>query len=57
MHLHYRAGTLASLLYKAVKLSVCLSVCLHFCHADKSAVSASMETGLAQCEICAFDEY
>ena len=27
MHLHDRAGTLASLLYKAEKLSVCLSVC------------------------------
>ena len=26
MHLHDRAGTLASLLYKAEKLSVCLSV-------------------------------
>ena len=28
MHLHDRAGTLASLLYKAEKPSVCLSVCL-----------------------------
>ena len=28
MHLHDRAGTLASLLYKAVKLKSCLSVCL-----------------------------
>ena len=27
MHLHDRAGTLASLLYKAEKPSVCLSVC------------------------------
>ena len=28
MHLHDRAGTLASLLYKAEKPSVCPSVCL-----------------------------
>ena len=28
--LHDRAGTLASLLYKAEKPSVCLSVCPHF---------------------------
>ena len=28
MHLHDRAGTLASLLYKAEKPFVCLSVCL-----------------------------
>ena len=28
MQLHNRAGTLASLLYKAEKPSVCLSVCL-----------------------------
>ena len=28
MHLYDRAGTLASLLHKAEKLSVCLSVCL-----------------------------
>ena len=28
MHLHDRAGTLASLIYKAEKPSVCLSVCI-----------------------------
>ena len=31
MHLHHRAGTLASLLYKAEKPSVCPSVCLSVC--------------------------
>ena len=30
MHMHERTGTLASLLYKAEKPSVCLSVRLHF---------------------------
>ena len=40
-----------------IKLKSYLSVCLHFWHADNSAVSASMETGLAQCESCAFDDH
>ena len=40
--------------YKAKKPFVCLSA---FWHADNSAVSASMETGLAQCESCAFDDH
>ena len=41
MHLHDRAGTLASLLlYKAEKPSVHLSDC----HANISAMSASIET-------------
>ena len=44
MHLHNRAGTPASLLYKAEKPSVCLSIRLH--HADNSVMSASIEMGL-----------
>ena len=50
MHLHDRAGTLASLLYKAEKPSVCLSVCPSDRHAGISAVSASIETVLARNE-------
>ena len=48
MHLHDRAGTLASLslLYKAQKPSVRLSDR----HADISAVSAAIEIGLARNE-------
>ena len=57
MYLHDRAGTLASLLYKAEKPSVCLSVCLHFWHADNSAVFASIETGLARNESCVFKQH
>ena len=56
MHLHDRAGTLASLLYKAEKPSVCLSVRPHFWHADISVVSASIETGLARNESCVTEE-
>ena len=57
MHLHDRAGTLASLLYKAEKPSVCLSVCT-FWHADISAVSARIEkTGLARNESCVFEDH
>ena len=56
MHLHDRAGTLASLLlYKAKKPSVCLSVRLR--HADISAVSARIETGLTQNESCVFEDH
>ena len=43
MHLHDRAGTLASLLYKVEKPSVCPSD--H--HANISAVCAAIEMGLA----------
>ena len=57
MHLHDRAGTLASLLYKAEKPSVCPSVCLHFWHADNSAVSARIETRLARSESCVFGDH
>ena len=53
MHLHDRAGTLASLLYKAEKLSVCL----HFWHADNSPVSARIEMGLARNESCVFEDH
>ena len=56
MHLHDSAGTLASLLYKAEKPSVCLSVRPHFWHADISVVSASIETGLARNESCVIEE-
>ena len=62
MHLHDRAGTLASiyLLYKAEKPSVCLSVRPSVCtfwHADNSAVSARIETGLARNESCVFEDH
>ena len=50
MHLHDRAGTLASLLYKAEKPSVRLR------HADNSAVSARIEMGLAQYGSCVFED-
>ena len=56
MHLHDRADTLASLLYKAEKPSVCPSVCT-FWHADISAVSAWIETGLARNEGCVFEDH
>ena len=49
MHLHDRAGKLASLLYKAEMTSVCLSVCLHFCHVIISAVSEWIDVGLGLC--------
>ena len=51
MHLHDRAGTLASLLYKAEKPSVRLR------HAHNSAVSARIETGLARYGSCVFEDY
>ena len=60
MHLHDRAGTLASLLYKAEKPSVYLSVRPSVCtfwHADISAVSARIETGLARNESCVFEDH
>ena len=56
MHLHDRAGTLASLLYKAEKPSVRLSVLPHFWHADISVMSASIKTGLARNESCVIEE-
>ena len=60
MHLHDRAGTLASLLYY-IKLKSCLSVCLsvrlHFWHADNSAVCTLIEIGLARNESCVFEEH
>ena len=46
--LHDRAGTFASLLYKAEKPSVCLSDR----HADISAVSAWIDVGLPPNESC-----
>ena len=42
-----------------VKLKSCLSVCLSVCtfrHADNSAVSAQIETGLARNESCVFED-
>ena len=47
----------ANLLYKAEKPPVCPSVCLHFWHADNSAVSARIETGLARNESCVFEDH
>ena len=54
MHLHDRAGTLASI-YKSEKPSVCLSFCT-FWHADSSAVLARIEMGLARNESCVFED-
>ena len=48
--LHDRAGTLASLLYKAEKPSVRLSVCLSDRHAGNSVVSAWIDVGLGLCK-------
>ena len=56
MHLHDRAGTVASLLYKAEKPSVCPSICT-FWYADISVMSARIETGLAQNESCVFEDH
>ena len=56
MHLHDRAGTLASLLYKAEKPSVCPSV-LTFWHADISVVSASIEMRLARNQSYVFGDH
>ena len=47
--LHDRAGTLASLLYKAEKPSVCLSVRLSDRHAGNSVISAWIDVGLGLC--------
>ena len=60
MHLHNRAGTLASLPYKAEKPFVCLSIrpsACTFWHADNSAVSARIEMGLARNESCVFEDH
>ena len=49
-----------NLLYKAEKPSVCLSVRPSVCtfwHADNSAVSAWIETGLARNESCIFEDH
>ena len=45
------------LLYKAEKPSVCPSVRLYFWHADNSAVSTRIETGLAQSKSCVFGDH
>ena len=47
--LHDRAGTFASLLYKAEKSSVCLSVRLSDRHAGNSVISAWIDVGLGLC--------
>ena len=48
------------LLHKAEKPSVCLFVCLSACtywHADNSAVTASIEMGLAEIKSCVFKDH
>ena len=47
--LHDRAGTLASLLYKAEMTSVCPSICLSDRYADSSVVYAWIDVGLGLC--------
>ena len=47
--LHDRAGTLASLLYKAEMTSIRPSVCLSDRHADSSVVYAWIDVGLGVC--------
>ena len=42
--------------YEAEKPPVCLSVCT-FWHADNSAVSVQIETGLDRNERCVFEDY
>ena len=49
MHLHDRAGKLASLLYKAEMTSVCPSVRLSDRHVDSSVVSAWIDVRLGLC--------
>ena len=49
-------GSALSNTYKAEKPSVCLSVCT-FWHADISAVSARIDTGLARNESCVFEDH
>ena len=47
-------------LYKAEKPSVCLSIRLSICtfwHADNSAMSARIATGLARNESCVFEDH
>ena len=52
MHLHDKAGKLASLLYKAEMTSVCLSVGRHV---DSSLVYAWIDVGLGLCTAVASD--
>ena len=51
--IYFHFNQYLSLLYKAEKPSVCL----HFWHADNSAVSARIETGLARNESCVFEDH
>ena len=57
LHAAYLGGHRQISEFYYIKLKSRLSVCLHFWNAHNSAVSASIETGLARNESCVFEEH